>query len=276
MLICNHHDPDYKKACFDAYNRWLQEFQSAAPERIYGIGQTAVRSVKEAVEDFRRIKEMGFHGVMMPNEPSTEFDYDDPAFDELWEAAIDLKLPLSFHVLTSRRDGSNIGVNRTGGVATKGGHRGQSKANFHHQIIRANQDLIALFIWGGVFKRFPDLKIVCVEADAGWAPHFMYRMDHFHSRYQYVFELDKTARWPSEYFMENVYLTFQDDFVAFHTVDLMNPERLLWASDFPHSDSLWPWSQQMLARLTKGLSEETKKLILRDNVIQLYGLPVEN
>jgi len=269
MVICNHPDPDYKKACFDAYNLWLQEFQSAAPDRIFGVGQTAVRSVKEAVEDIRRIKEMGFHGVMMPGEPATEFDYDDPAFDELWEAAIDLELPLSFHILTSRQDGANVDRN------SKGNYRGKSKANFHHTLIRANQDIIALLIWGGVFKRFPELKIVCVEADAGWAPHFMYRMDHWYNRYQrfrYDSPEEDIGQQPSRYFRENIYLTFQDDFIAFQNINLMNEERLLWANDFPHGDSLWPWSRQVLGRMTKGLTEHQKRRVLRDNVKELYNL----
>ena len=72
MMLCNHPDADYKNACFNAYNRWLADFQSPAPDRIFGMGQTAVRSPKEAVEDFRRIKEMGFWGVMLPNEPASE------------------------------------------------------------------------------------------------------------------------------------------------------------------------------------------------------------
>src|SRR4051812_7058311 len=121
MLICNHPDADYKKACFDAYNRWLQEYQGGAPDRIFGVGQTAVRSVEETIEDFRRIKEMGFWGVMMPCDPSTEFDYDDKRFDPLWQAAIDLELPLSFHILTSQRDTGILGMGLPG--------RSQGKAN---------------------------------------------------------------------------------------------------------------------------------------------------
>ena len=82
------------------------------------------------------------------------------------------------------------------------------------------------------------------------------------------------AKPPSDYFRENVYLTFQDDFVAFNTVDLMNPRHLMWANDFPHSDSTWPWSQQMLARQTKSLTDEQRRWILRDNVVELYNLPL--
>ena len=52
----------------------------------------------------------------------------------------------------------------------------------------------------------------------------------------------------------------------------MNPERLMWANDFPHSDSTWPWSQELLAKHTKGMSDRTRDLMLHDNVTALYGL----
>lgn len=265
MLICNHPDANYKKACMDAYNRWLLEFMGAAPERIFGMGQAAIRSVKEGICELESLAARGFRGVMMPGEPCTEFDYDDEAFDPLWEAAVALQLPLSFHILTTKRDTTSFGGEPT--------HRGKAKANYQHGIIRGNQDIISMFIWGRVFERFPDLRMVCVEADAGWAPHFMYRMDHFYSRHRYWSTQNDMAKLPSEFFRHNVYLTFQDDYIALKTADLMNPQRLLWANDFPHVDSTWPWSQGLIARHTAHLPEEQKRWILRDNVVALYRLP---
>ncbi len=50
--------------------------------------------------------------------------------------------------------------------------------NFAVGIIRSNQDLLAMLVYGGVFERHPRLRVVCVEADASWAPHWMHRMDH--------------------------------------------------------------------------------------------------
>jgi predicted TIM-barrel fold metal-dependent hydrolase len=266
MVLCNHVNPAYKAACFEAYNRWLQQFQSADPTRIFGIGQTAVSSVKDAIADLQRIKDMGFRGVLMPCEPCTEMDYDDETFDPLWEAAVALEMPLCFHILTSRSDGSIVQGAKV--------HRGKGKANFQHTVIRANQDVISMFIWGRVFERFPALRIVCVEADAGWAPHFMYRLDHWYNRHRYWQGAGDMPKMPSEYFADNIYMTFQDDAVAFRSLDSINPRRLLWANDFPHSDSTWPWSQQLLAQQTAHLSTDERRWILRDNVVELFNLPV--
>ena len=51
-----------------------------------------------------------------------------------------------------------------------------------------------MLVFGGVFERHPDLKVVCVEADAGWVPHFMYRMDHAYKRHRYWLPPGRTLR----------------------------------------------------------------------------------
>ncbi len=77
---------------------------------------------------------------------------------------------------------------------------------------------------------------------------------------------------PSEYFRENIYVTFQDDWIAFRVVNLLNSERLMWANDFPHSDPTWSNSQDLLATHTATLTERDRSRILDGNVAELYGL----
>lgn len=271
MVVCNHPDPDYKQACMWAYNRWLsEEFIPAAPDRLFGMGQTAVRSVAEAVDDFRKFKELGFRGVMMPGNPATEEDYDSPVFDPLWRASIELQLPISFHILTSRSDGANS-VGDAG--ERRSAHRGPPQ-NMSQLLLKSIQDIVGTFVWGRVFERHPELRLVCVEADAGWLPHFAYRMDHGYKRHRFWMKMGDMQRLPSEYLAENVYLTFQDDWVAFRMLDMMNPRRLMWANDFPHSDSTWPWSRELLRAQTAELSDQEKVWILRDNAAELYSIDI--
>jgi predicted TIM-barrel fold metal-dependent hydrolase len=258
MVLCSHKDFDYKQACFDAYNRWLAAFCATHPERLLGCGQTCMRSVEDGIRDLESIRSLGLRGVMMPGNPAVE-DYDSPVYDPFWEAAVELGLPLSFHILTSREDRIL--------------HSRGPKLNGFLSIIRGCQDIMGTLILGGVFERHPRLRIVCVEADAGWVPHYMYRMDHAYERHRNWLPAGQSlSKLPSEYFRENIYTTFQDDWVAFRTADLMNWRRLMWANDFPHSDSTWPWSQQLLAEHGASLREEQRRAILCDNVAELYGI----
>ncbi|MBV1879858.1 MAG: amidohydrolase [Pseudomonadales bacterium] len=259
MILCNHKDLDYKKACFDAYNRWLQTFVDKSPERLFGLGQIAIRSIDEGIKELQEIKDMGFKGVMMPGNPGFS-DYDDHAYDAFWQASIDLKLPLSFHILTSSADGLNS-------------NRGPAINSFQ-SIIRGCQDIMGMLIFSGVFERNPNLNICCVEADAGWVPHYMYRMDHAYKRHRYWMKGQELEKLPSEYFRENIYITFQDDWVAFQMRHLLNTERLMWANDFPHSDSTWPLSQELLTEHTADMNDDERNMICFDTVKTLYDLPV--
>jgi uncharacterized protein len=264
MLLCNHPDTDYKKACFDAYNGWIADYQRHAPQRLIGLGQTALRSVEEGIDDLARIRDLGLRGVMLPGYAGChdQGDYDDPRWDPFWRAAVELGLPLSFHILTSGND-----------QPTNPQFRGP-KINSFLGIIRGCQDIVGTLIFGGVFERNPDLAVVCVEADAGWVPHWMYRADHAYDRHRNWLTSAPLSRRPSEYFRENVYVTFQDDRVAFQVTDLLNHERLLWASDHPHSDATFPNSQAILAEHTAHLPADVRDDILWRNCSRLYGLDV--
>lgn len=263
MLICNLPDADYKKACFDAYNLWIAEYQATDPRRLVGVGQTTLRSVEEGVADLEAIAGLGLRGVMMPGMASCldeVGDYDDPAWDPLWEAAVGLGLPLSFHILTAGSS-SNLG---------SAAYRGP-KMNSFLGILRANQDIVGTMIFGGVFDRHPELQVVCVEADAGWVPHWAYRADHAFDRHRNWLAAS-LERHPSEYLFANVSFTFQDDWTAFRVVDLLDHRRLLWANDHPHSDATWPNSQALLAEHTAGLDPGVRDDILWRNCARLYGL----
>jgi predicted TIM-barrel fold metal-dependent hydrolase len=225
-----------------------------------------MRSPEEGIRDLEAIKALGLRGVMLPGLPPSAItshqDYDDPIYDEFWDAVTDIGLPPSFHILTSGSDtpfSPNI--------------RGPKMNNFM-SILRGNQDIVGTLVFGAVFERHPQLRVVCVEADAGWLPHYMYRADHAYDRHRNWLTAGELSRRPSEYLHDNVYLTFQDDWVAFRTAHLMNVDRLLWANDFPHSDATWPDSQRLLAEHGSALSEHDRRRILHDNTAELYGISV--
>jgi predicted TIM-barrel fold metal-dependent hydrolase len=256
MVICNHPNIDFKKACFDAYNRWLGEFCEADPNRLLGVGMASARTVEEAVQEVEAIKEMGFCSVMLPGNPDKE-DWDSPYYDPLWEACTALNLPVSFHILTSKGD---IGAVRGPVIITQ------------ITTIRGVQDILNMMVFGGVFAKHPKLKLVLVESDAGWVPHFKSRMDHAWERHRFWLDGQRIDRPPSEFVDENVYVTFQDDYSVKHVVNAMNTDHILWATDFPHSDGTYPNSRAIASAVTEGLSDSLKQAILHDNVRALYGL----
>ncbi len=95
MVLCNHPDVDYKQACFDAYNRWIADYCAMPRSGCSAWARPRCARPEEGIADLRTIKALGLRGVMMPGVPAGEDDYDSPAYDEFWEAAVELGLPLS-------------------------------------------------------------------------------------------------------------------------------------------------------------------------------------
>jgi predicted TIM-barrel fold metal-dependent hydrolase len=254
-----HPDLDYRHACMTAYNRWLLEYCSVDPRRLVGVGQAALRDGVDGAREVGVIAEQGFVGVMMPGLPGVA-DYDDPSYDPVWAAAVDHDLPLCFHIVT---------------VKSQTGLRGPG-INAMMNVVRTCQDIIGTLIFSGVFDRFPELRIVGVEADAGWAPHYAWRMDHVYDRHRHWNKTKELQRRPSEYFWGNVWLTFQNDWSAIELLDALDVDRLMWANDFPHSDSTWPESRALLGQHMEQVDPITARRILRDNCVELFSLDVDD
>jgi predicted TIM-barrel fold metal-dependent hydrolase len=257
MVLCNHPDIDYKKACFDAYNRWLGAFCDTAPQRLVGIPIISMRSPVEAVQELRTVHALGFRGVMLPGDPAVE-DYDHVCYDEFWRLCVELDIPVSFHILTTK-DGI---LERVRG------------SRLVHQIVtvRGLQNLIMMMILGGVFDRHPKLNVVCVESDAGWVPHFKFRMDHAYERHRFHLRAETLQQLPSSYFDNNIFVTFQDDYSVKQVKDGLNLDRVMWATDFPHSDGTYPHSRTVMLDVTEGMSEQERDKVLFHNAARLYGI----
>jgi len=119
-----------------------------------------------------------------------------------------------------------------------------------------------------VFGRFPKLKIVSVENDAGWMAHYSHRLDHRHEK----FPPGRLKMMPSEYLRRHLWATFQDDPAAPLTACYFGEDQFMWASDFPHSDSTWPHSQEIIARDFAPVSDIVRRKITCDNAVKLYRM----
>jgi predicted TIM-barrel fold metal-dependent hydrolase len=131
-------------------------------------------------------------------------------------------------------------------------------------------------IYAGVFDRFPRLQLVSVENDAGWAAHLIDRMDYgqVKARFRNLATGQDNKEAPSHYWHNNISYTFMRDRAAIATRHLIGIDRLMWSSDFPHGDSTWPDSQQVIAEQFEGVPEAERRLILHDNAARMYGFPM--
>jgi len=260
MTVFSMPDAELQRACFDVYNDWLAEFCRHDPRRLYGVGLISLEDVGRAVADVERIVGQGMRGAMIWGSPPEERPYDDRAYDPFWRAASEHRLPVSLHIISGR------GRQRTRALR----NAGVVYATVTHEI----QESLATLIFGGVLERFPELRIVSAENDAGWLPHFLYRMDHGFEKYCAMLP-EKLSMKPSEYVRRQVYATFQDDPVGPATWEIFGEDNYMWASDFPHSDSTFPESHAWIDKNFEGVPEAVRHKIVFVNATRLYRMELD-
>jgi predicted TIM-barrel fold metal-dependent hydrolase len=257
MLLFGLDDAELRAACFRGFNDWAAEYCSYDPKRLVGLGAITLEDIPAGVEEMRRIAKKGIRGALIWGAPPEDKPYSSPEYDPFWAAAQELDFPLSLHILTGR-----------------GGNRfSRRKVLFGYMKLPQEIQLtIADMITGGVFERFPRLKIVSAENDVSWIPHFMYRLDHAYDRLRHLEGLS-LPMLPSEYMKRNVWATFQFETsnVDF-TRQAFSPDRLMWSSDYPHTDSPWPRSREFITDAFKNLPEAATSKIVCQNASQLYGI----
>jgi predicted TIM-barrel fold metal-dependent hydrolase len=268
-------DAELQQACFRIYNDWLADYCSHNPKRLVGIGLISLFDIDAGIRELERCRKLALRGAMIWGAAPRDRPYGSPAYDPFWQAASDLKMPLSLHVLTG---GELKGPTNklTGDILRSGPEAATTRqvGGYIFMTFDVQFTLVSLVL-NRVLERFPTLKIVSAENDTGWLPHFMYRMDHAYEKYWNVAGMKQFEMKPSDFLRRNLRATFQDDPIGPATYDYFGADNYMWASDFPHSDSTWPNSREVVRTDFARVPEEVTRKMVFDNAAQLYGIALD-
>lgn len=253
-------DTQLMSAIFRAYNDWLAEFCRTDPERLKGIAMINLDDVQDGIKELERTANMGFAGAMITEYPLEDRRYDQPEYEPFWAAAQALDMPLSLHTAT-RRQGKIRGV----GEQTLRDASSRATKVFYPATSMCDM------IFAGVFERYPKLKLAIVEFELAWVPHLLASMDYtYRERHEEAFYRFKDGWQPSDFFHRNVFLSFQEDAVGIRLRDIIGVDNMMWGSDYPHSESTFPQSRQILAQILAGVPEDDYAKIVGGNTARLY------
>ena len=261
-------DAAWQRACFRADNDWLVEYCSYAPKPWFGLALISLYDIDTAVAALRRCRAMGLKGAMIWASPPEDQPYSAPLYDPFWAAAQDLRMPLSLYAVTG------MGLESQ---ATRAMAREMQPIDRYLRGVTQGDEVkrsLTVFIFSGVLERFPHLKLVSAENNVGWLPYVIQRWDQSFSggRSIYATPLKLT---PSEYFHRQVYATFIDDPLGVQNRAQIGIANIMWSSDYPHTASTWPHSQECIARDFTAVATDEKRKIVRQNAIDLYDLGLE-
>ena len=250
-------DTDLLNAVFRAYNDWLVDFCKPYPDRLKGIAMINVDRIGEGIGELERCAKMGMPGAMIATRP-LEHRYDHPMYKPLWAAAQDLNIPLSLH---------------TGCARAKDKERlPRDFVTFPLAVTQA-QVCLAAMVFSGVFERYPKLRVGAVEYELAWAPYFMQSLDgSYELRAQFPTSVTfKGGRLPSDFMLQNVFYSFQEDDLGIQLCHYMGVDNIMWGSDYPHAESTFPKSKEIVKRILEGVADDEKAKIAGLNTARMYG-----
>ncbi len=174
-------------------------------------------------------------------------------------------MPLSLHAVTGM--GRESQALRVMGREVKPVDRYIQSVSLGDEVKRS----LTVLVFSGVLERFPRLKIVSAENEVSWLPFVIQRWDQTFQHYRHLYPSPLKMR-PSEYFSRQIYATFIDDAFGVRNRHQVGVDHVMWSSDYPHTQSTRPHSQDVIARAFAEVPEEEKLKIVRGNVMRLYAL----
>jgi len=127
-------------------------------------------------------------------------------------------------------------------------------------------------IFAGVFERFPRLRLAVTEQRAHWVPPTLDDLDSVYRSPRSAAVRAVLPRLPSEYFATNCYVGAS--FMSRGECELrerIGTDRVMWGSDYPHTEGVWPWVSQALRWTFEGVDEAELRLMLGGNAAECYG-----
>jgi predicted TIM-barrel fold metal-dependent hydrolase len=240
------------------YNDWLADFCSKHPDRYAGLACIPNHSIEAAVAEIERVAR---RGAVRGLEIARKHDMTplwDPWWNPMWDAAAASGLPVHFHTIGGPgRDYSKLSGK------TLLAARAASITSFQMHMA----DVLMSIVFAGVLEARPSLKIVIGEAGTGWIPYILDRMDaEWEDQFR---ELDLKMK-PSGYWYRQCYATYQSDPIGVKLIEELGADNIMWGSDFPHPDGVWPDSQEYIQRELGHLPAELRRKIVCDNAAKLY------
>jgi len=246
---------------FRIYNDWLRDFCKHYPERMIGLACLPYGNIPAAIEEVYRAAKLGLRGVELSCSWDMEPMYH-TMWDPFWNAINDVNLPLHFHTFPAIPVAQREKIK---GMPFVDAAHFTSVAGFQMNLI----NILAAVIGAGVLERYPNLRISLGESGIGWLAYALDRMDfEWEDRFRHL----TLKMRPSEYWRRQCKATFQYDRIGAKLVDDIGVETLMWGSDYPHPDGIWPESAKYIEEQFAGLSPEVVHKITCENAGKFYGL----
>ena len=270
LLLEWREDPAGFGALCRAYNDWLRDYCAVDSSRLFGVGAVPLQDIPAAIAEMERaVNDLGFKAVFVRPAPYIGAKkLHDPVYNPFWDAAQALGCPIGVHPYPMADMKNTVQLlaldDDSYGLPSEGLTLRQGLGNAMDMMMATGW-----FVAGGICERFPRLKVVILEGSGGWMPTMLERFDH----QQKVFGNAYQRTLPSEVFARQCWVSFDPDECALaFSAEVLGPERIMWASDYPHPDAKIEGILDELREATERLDAEARRLVSGANAARFYDL----
>jgi predicted TIM-barrel fold metal-dependent hydrolase len=269
-------------ASYEAYNRWVWDFCAADRRRLVPIAYLPMRNIDETLELLGHAARLGFRAANIPafpqaadgystganvkalksgqtaaltGDPKGAWQYSNSDFDRLWAGFEAHDMTTTIHL---------------GARVPRFGEKQHFLPDMPMSKV-AMIEPIAIAIFNGIFQRFPKLRFASVESGVGWMAWAAEYMDRTWEKQRYWTESPLTEK-PSFFMERNVYASFIQDRTGVLTRNLPGARNIMWSSDYPHSETTFPHSREVIARDFEGIPQDDIREITSNRAKQVYGV----
>ena len=260
-------DPELALVCIKAYNDYLlEEWCGYAPDRLFGAAILPLNNIDEAGKEFERVAALGAKAIAFSENPTVLGlpSVHTTHWDPLLAIAQETGIPLCTHIGSSSKLVTTSPDAPTTVLTT---------------LLGLNSMMAAAdWMLGSALDRFPNVKIVLSEGGAGWIPYITERADKgwCDGRLDADPALgrlhDKASRPPSQVLAEQIYVCIVDEHFVASILDHLPIDNLLFESDYPHGDGLWPNNRAYLEKLVADVPDHIAMKIANSNFRRVFGV----
>jgi predicted TIM-barrel fold metal-dependent hydrolase len=245
---------------YRAYHRWMNDYCSKYPERLGAVLLVSARDIEGSLEEIRRYSKSRWAWGILPYAPYG-MPLDHPQLEPLWGAAQEHDLVVTLHTFTSMPPYAPGGQDNWDNMFLQ-------RSAAHPWCGMRN---MAALIGGGVMDRYPKLRVGTLEAGHGWLPFWTARIDEHAETVKSA--IPTLRQKPSEYVMGGRYFQsiemHEGAKITDSVFDLVGDGVLMYGSDYPHPESHFPESVEIV--MSWQMSEERKRKLLWDNAVKFYA-----
>lgn len=252
-------EADTLVSIYDIYNEYVAGLVRGYEERMAALACITSYDPRVSARQLRTAAALGLRGAELNVSQMRKPIYHEE-WDVLWATASECGMPISFHTL---------GLDYAKPEPADAKRYEWVDTGLLYVLFQlSGAEFLVSILLSGACEKNPGFNFVLGECGIGWLPYVLERTDNEYRDRLFHIGLKQA---PSEYWKRQGYSTFQQEYVSLDQVERIGGGNIMWGSDYPHQDGVFPDSRKAIKEGLGHLPDNVVRRIVCENAARLYG-----